>query len=163
MTIHPLQKASVELLLSLYQDLGLPTTSAMLSVLNGYYPAVNEVLKTLLHYKDQPKVAEFVKNHDSEILSAKEYLEPKAAPEAASPPVENEFDSFLGSSFVYINAYKSLKSVSIESIESAFSEALSKVCKEELLVEIDSVQNSEEGINFNAEMKLCIKPARLIR
>ena len=165
MTIHPLQKASVELLISLYQDLGLPTTGAMLSVINGYYPATNEILKTLHHYKDQPKVIEFVKNHEAVMLSAKESLEQKTAPGTTIPSAASASETFLGSDFdfKFVKAYQALKIAPIESIEKALSEALSKVCKEDLLVEIDSMQKSEESINFNAEIKLCVKPARLIR
>lgn len=162
-TIHPLQSASSKLLLSLYQDFHLPVTPAMQSVLNGHYPTTKEIINTLSYYKDHPEVAEFVKNHEQEISSAKESLNQKVATGIVGQPAENLDDDFFSSKLEFINAFKSLKAVSIESLENAVSEALSKICNEELIVEIDSMQKSENGINFNAEMKLCIRPKQLIR
>ncbi|WP_417316023.1 hypothetical protein [Cycloclasticus pugetii] len=162
-TIHPLQNESIKLLRSLYQDLRLPATTAMLSVLNGYYPEINEVLKTLQHYKDQPMVSEFVKNHEPEILSANESLKAVPKSETTPPPTENIFSDFFKSESSLPNAYGALKKVSTERIESALSKALSEICEEEVIVEIYSTQKLEESIYKNAELKLYIKSAKLIR
>ena len=162
-TIHPLQNESIKLLRSLYQDLGLPATTAMLSVLNGYYPDTKEVLNTLQHYKDQPAVSEFVKSHESEILSAKESLKATPKVETTPQPEENSFSSFFDTSFTLPNAYEALKKVSTEHIENALSKALSEICEEEIVVEIYSTQKLEESIYKNAEIKLYAKSAKLIR
>jgi hypothetical protein len=161
MAVHPLQENSVKLLLSLYQDLHLPVTSAMLSVLNSYYPAIEDILKTLDHYKELPKVAEFEKDNELVILSAKESLKQVVTAENANSSEGNSDNSLLD--FEFVKAYSALKAISLEDIEKAFSKALSEVCNEDLLVEINSIRKSEDALNSNADMTLSIKPSTLIR
>lgn len=158
-SIHPLQVASVDLLLYLYQELRLPTTAAMLSVANGYYPSASDVLSTLDHYKDQPKVIEFVENNGEAIASAKNTLEEVIITEVESPQVTSTTNSFFGEQHKFVRPYQILKTVPMKSIEKTLSEALSKLLEEDLTIEINSIQELGEVISSDAEIKLRIKAA----
>ncbi|HHM6398578.1 TPA: hypothetical protein ACRNQ2_003589 [Pseudomonas aeruginosa] len=160
--LHPLQKESVGLLRSLYHDARLSPTSAMVSIINGYYPSVKEIIKTLKFYKDQPEVADFLKSNEALVREATESIATKVKVEEAiadSAIGEEQRSDVAEESFLdfkFTNAYSALKKFSTETIEKALSEALSELCEENLSVEVLMTKVSKKS-NLSAELSIYVK------
>ncbi|HCF1937369.1 hypothetical protein P3D00_05305 [Pseudomonas aeruginosa] len=160
--LHPLQKESVDLLRSLYHDARLSPTSAMVSIINGYYPSVKEIIKTLKFYKDQPEVVDFLKSNEALVYEATESIATKVKAEEAitdSATNEEQHPDITGNSFLdfrFSNAYSTLKKFPTETIEKALSEALSELCEEKLSVEVLMTKVSKKS-NLSAELSLYVK------
>jgi len=157
--IHPLQESTVHLLGDLYRDKNLPVTPAMLSVLNGHYPTVDAILATLQRYANETIVAEFIsRNSDliektkNEIREQKEQQEQTHESDDVTIVEEDTWPSFE-----FINPYEVMKSVSLAAIEESFSQKLSELCDEELVVQIDSVEGVGSSYDCTAELKVTVK------
>lgn len=157
---HPLQEATVHLLNALYKDKHLPVTRAMLSIQNGHYPDLESILDTLHRYAGVELVTDFSTSNGNLIeRTKKEIVEQKAEKTEENAHQSDTFteDSF-GSSFTLVHPYELMKSVSLVEIENAFSTELSKLCNQELIVEIESVQSNQKSLDSWAEMKVIVKP-----
>lgn len=158
--VHPLQGQSVKLLTALYADRRLPATQAIVNVTNYRYPTIKQILSTLELYKDEELVISFVQENETLISDAKNHL---AAHDKLSKEEQNAADknkssedvfSIIGSKFKIVSAYDCLKAASFKEIENTLSKELSKLCKEHLVVEIESSLVEQR----NAELKIRIKP-----
>jgi len=72
-------------------------------------------------------------------------------------------DDLFGSKFEFINPYTVIKSVALTEIENAFSAELSKLCGEDLIVNVESIQNHKASLDLWAEMKVTVKPKQRFR
>ncbi len=162
-SIHPLQESSVKLLRALYVDKNLPITPAMLSILNGYYPSIESILGTLKHYKCEDLVGEFIRENENKISDAEsEQRKTNSSKEGQADIPNNSVDkadvgSIFDSKFEFINPYKCIKKIALEDIEKALSGELSRICGEELTLEIESIQENVESFGHNAELKVRVK------
>ena len=159
-TIHPLQKKSAKLLKDLYHERNLGLTRGMLTIENGHYPHVSDILWTLKHYEKEDMVSQFVSENYSLIENTKKEEQTRKIEEQKNRN-KHGFDEFcdfsddVDSGFKSVDGYSALKKVSIADIENSLSDELSKLCGDELLVEVDSLSGKPN--NSNAEMKIVVK------
>lgn len=161
--VHPLQEQSVKLLTALYADRRLPATPAIVNVTNYRYPSIKQILSTLELYKGEELVVAFVQENDALISDAINQvaahdLSKEEQNEAGQNRSPEDISSIFGSKFEIVSAYDCLKAISFKEIEDALSRELSMLCKEHLLVEIESTQVDHK----NAELKIRIKPKEYI-
>lgn len=164
--IHPLQESSYYLLRELYFNKKLPLTKAMLSVLNGYYPSIEDVLATLSYYKDDSLVVSFAEKNASMIESAGAAIAPLNSGAANAESLvldDSDIDGIFGSSFELVDAYKCMKGVSLEELEGGLSSELSRLCGEDLIFEISSIQESSNGSRTGVKLAARVKPKNLFR
>ena len=154
------------MLRDLYLNKKLPPTKAMLSVFNGYYPSIEDILATLSCYDNDSLVISFIEKYSSVIGSAREAIAPPSANTTSTEmPVADapDFDSVFGSSFEFIDAYKCMKKISINELEEGLSGELSRLCGEDLLLEISGIQKSADGYHTGVELKANVKPKSVFR
>lgn len=166
--IHPLQESSVTLLKKLYEELHFPATRAMIDIANRCYPSIENILDTLEHYKDKEPVIQFLSKHEAIINNAKEKVRNKRKSPTKKDnkgSIDDYFSSIFGKpqNVEIVDACKCIKSVSLKEIEEAFSKEISNLCKEDLLIEIESLQSVNSSSSTNAELKIIIKPMNSIR
>lgn len=163
-SIHPLQKESVDLLFHLYEKSALPTTSAMLSVINGYYPSINAILKTLDHYKDQKVVTEFLDNKHQLIEDAKNSQIQFTPSTSSPPPAPDHSTPEMGFKSLFLTdlpkPYEALKNLTIHEIERAIAEALGDICNISLKADITSIRKQEGVLCHDANITLSIKASK---
>ena len=152
--IHPLQQISVDLLRSLSTEMNLPVTKAMLAVLNGYYPSVMDILGTLEEYKNKHRVAEFVQTHSDLISEARNTFDTSKNGISDNEKTSSCLDRFD----IFVDAYNCMKSISIKEIEEALSKELSRICGEELILIIQSIQETDDPNYKSAGMKVLVVP-----
>lgn len=155
--VHLLQESTVHLLRSLYLDKKLPVTQAMLSVLNGHYPALGDIFATLDRYKNEELVSTFIKENQDLIDQAKSEDSKKNDLEKNAIDEPEETNALFSSEFELVKPYKLMKAVAISEFEKSFSNEISNLCKEELIAEIESIQSCEEYLNSWAELKIIVK------
>ncbi len=144
--INSLQEKSVQLLKHLYTDKRLGLTKAMLTIQNGFYPSIEEILHTLEFYKEIDLVQEFTKSHKAEIESAANSIRSKSdcssLPESESHS-EGDSVGFFKDFFSERDAFGKLKEVSLSSLESVISEGVSKITNSELKVSVTSLKAND--------------------
>lgn len=152
--IHPLQDKAHSLVTALYADLRLPSRAAIAAYSNGRYPTLEEILDTLNAYEDVDLVKKFVSLNAAFICSAKEKIEESKKPKPAPINVDDiPLGAFMSSEFSVVNAYDCIKKIPLKDIEIALSEALSKVCKEHLLVEITTTNGAGRSVELSAKIE----------
>jgi hypothetical protein len=165
--VHPLQELSVKLLRALYLERNLPVTPAMLSIINERYASIEDILNTLQRYNNEDLVVDFVRTNEVAISEAKEALKQAKLAEAEKKNNINEevFSSVFSNIFSdskpitkleSISAYSCIKEKSLKDIEDALSRELSRLCNEELILEIESIQKSDNS--SDADLKIHVKP-----
>lgn len=155
--IHPLQDKAHSVVTALYADLHLPPRAAIAAYSNRQYPTLEEIFDTLETYKDVDLVKAFSDSHAEIIFSAKAQIEELKKP--IPTPLKMADIPFDASSFPdFVNAYDCIKRIPLQDIETALSDALSKVCKEHLLLEITSTNT----VGRDVELSVKIKPKQLI-
>lgn len=157
--LHPLQIQAQSLISSLYADIRLPPRAAVVAYGNGRYPSLVEILDTFEAYKDTPSVKAYLIENGDLIASAKCAIEELKKPKKAKSEDDVEsFEDILKHKPDFVDPFKSFKSVSMHDIETAFSEALSKICKEHLIVNITAVNtpNSKLELAINVKAKSLI-------
>ena len=157
--INSLQENSVQLLTQLYTDKRLELTKAMLSIQNGYYPSIEEILQTLELYKEIDLVQEFTKSNKAEIENAAKSIRSKS--ESSSLPESeslNEEDS--GKDFIDFfsdkGAFGKLKEVSLSSLEGVISEGISKITNSELEVSVTSLKAKKISFGMSAKLHITV-------
>lgn len=163
-TIHPLQESSYHLLRDLYLVQKHPLTKAMLSVFNRYYPSIEDILATLSCYNNDSLVISFIEKHSSMIESATMVIAQPNTTSAETPAAsDSNFDSVFGSNFGLIDAYGCMKKISMKEIEDGLSSELSRLCGEDLHLEISSIQKSADNYRTAVELKANVKPKGMFR
>ena len=158
--VHPLQEISISLLKSLYFDKRLAVTKAIHTVLDGYYPSIESILQTLRHYKNESLVSEFISANADLIQKTEEEIKQQKN-ESQKTKVHDESSEFNDVDWFsdfppIIDVYKSIKQISLLDIEEALSNELSKVCNENLHIEIASIQKNGVVFRSNVEMKIVV-------
>lgn len=158
--IHPLQEASIDLLNTLYADMQLPATRAIVTMHNGYYPSIEEILSTLSHYKDKEPVEKFVDANKQVIAAAENEIKIKKE-RAAQQSNQSIFGDIFSDVFSprerQATPYQALKAVSLKAVEDAVADELSKLTGESLEVEIKSFVEKTEGARPGADLQIFVR------
>ena len=160
--IHPLQRESAYMLESLYKDKKLGVTSAMQTILNGYYPSIESILGTLKFYENDNSVSKFVEENIDIIEQAKEEVEKRQQERKKFKSEENDFfgsfdeDEFDFSQYHSPHIYNKIKAIPLCDIEVSLSKELSNICDEELEIKIGSIHPQGDFANSPVDIQITV-------
>ena len=165
-TAHPLQEQAIDLLKSLYFEKNLALTKAMRTVIDGYYPSIESIFGTLNFHKNEDLVSDFIKSNSALIKQTEDELKSKKEEPVESSNEAANFDSAFEDIFADrkpVDVYSSIKAVPIADIEEALSNAVGKVCSEELDFKIESISKSNVTFSTDVVIQATISAKSLFR
>ena len=168
---HPLQESASTLMDRLYRDRRLKITEAMQQVLNGYYPSLEAIFKTLDHYAEEPLVREFQQQNQEAMSSAREAIraveqaereriEQTSATEEERDEAEAERRRRRDSWMSRPDTWEAVKSVSLTEIESTVAGGLSELCGTVFKVKVTHSGLDGQSMGDRVEIRLVLTSNR---
>ena len=156
--LHALQKETVSLLKELSGTDRLALTRAMLTIENGYYPSLEDILKTLKHYQDIERVRVFLKTHEDLVEKTKaELAESQSQEKMQSTNSADDFSDIFAIPEKRPPLFEQIKSVSIKELEQAMSAAISNTIDCEVAINVEAIANKTDSFAGSVKLDITIE------